>query len=857
MVSIHSWLVVFTIGAFNLTPVAAPAQTQPALAVTGVAVDQAGGVLPGVPLELVDGSGAVAATTTSDNAGAFRFDHVPPGAYDLRGTLEGFTAPSVRVRVGSRAPDVQKLVFQVSAVAQEVTVNANTNLVTTAAAANADAIVLDPKTLDSLPVFDNDVIAAASRFLDPAAVGTAGATLIVDGLEVSSAGVPSGAIDQIKISQDPYASEYARPGRGRIEVTTKPGGQAFHGTARTVFRDARLNSREPFAATRAPEQRRIFEGVLGGPVLNGKTTSFLLTVEQRAEDVQAVVFAVDPSGAAVRANVPTPQRSLQGSASINRQLGTHNTLSLRFTHEGGSNHNQGVGGTVLPEAGSDSRATENQLVYGQRTIVGKRMLNELRVVVGLERQTTSSLNAAPRVVVLDAFTAGGAQADSVRTQRRVGATEAVTYLAGHHLIKAGFNIPEWNRRGNDDFTNSGGTFSFSTLQDYALGTPFSFVQQRGDGRLAFVDKNFGAFVQDQFAITSHLSTALGLRYDWQNHVGDHNNLAPRASLAYSPGTARRVVIRGGAGIFYDRLEGGPISDLLHADTGLLTRYVVQNPSYPDPSAGGTLAVTPPSTVRLSPAAVIPSTLQYGVGIEKQVRKSTTLAVNYVGSRVNTAFRSIDTNAPAPPFYAIRPNSALGVVREISSTARQRNQSVQFTLRGHLTSLFEGTVQYALASAKNDTGGVNSLPANNYDLASEWGRADFDQRHRFDLLGVFAVSEHAQIGAALALSSGRPYSLRTGRDDFNTGQGTARPLGVARNTLEGPGYADLDVRWSQDIPLQKGSPKGPAATIGIDAFNVLNRVNFSSYVGNQSSPFFGRALSAQPPRRVQISARFKF
>jgi hypothetical protein len=255
--------------------------------------------------------------------------------------------------------------------------------------------------------------------------------------------------------------------------------------------------------------------------------------------------------------------------------------------------------------------------------------------------------------------------------------------------------------------------------------------------------------------------------------------------------------------------------------------------------------------------VIPSTFQYSVGVEKQLQKSTTLAINYVGSRADHAFRSVDLNAPPPPSYGTRPNPAFGVMRQIASTGRQRSQSVQFTLRGKMTSFFDGSMQYSISSAKNDTGGVNSLPANSYDLGSEWGRADFDQRHRFDLLGTLSMTKKSQFGAALALYSGRPYSLRTGRDDFNTGQATARPAGVGRNTLQGPGYADLDLRWSYDIPLNKAQPKRRSVTIGVDAFNVFNRVNFSNYVGNLSSGFFGRALSAQPPRRVQLSARLQF
>jgi len=244
-------------------------------------------------------------------------------------------------------------------------------------------------------------------------------------------------------------------------------------------------------------------------------------------------------------------------------------------------------------------------------------------------------------------------------------------------------------------------------------------------------------------------------------------------------------------------------------------------------------------------------------VERQVGQSTTVVVSYMGARGHHEFRSRDVNAPPPPLYAQRPDPAFGVVRQIESTGRRQIDSLQFTLRGKMTRYFDGSLQYALGRAWNDTAGINALPANTFDLVSEWGRADFDQRHRFDLLGRISRGAFANLGVALSLYSGRPYSLRTGRDDFNTGQTNARPPGVGRNTLQGPGYADLDVRWSHGFGFTAAKQTKATATIGVDAFNVLNHVNYSNYVGNISSPFFGRAISAQPPRRLQLSFRFKF
>jgi len=55
------------------------------------------------------------------------------------------------------------------------------------------------------------------------------------------------------------------------------------------------------------------------------------------------------------------------------------------------------------------------------------------------------------------------------------------------------------------------------------------------------------------------------------------------------------VIRGGAGVFYDRTGANPIQDILRFDGHRLLRVVLSNPSYPDPLQGGqTLSAEPPS-----------------------------------------------------------------------------------------------------------------------------------------------------------------------------------------------------------------------------------------------------------------------
>jgi hypothetical protein len=231
------------------------------------------------------------------------------------------------------------------------------------------------------------------------------------------------------------------------------------------------------------------------------------------------------------------------------------------------------------------------------------------------------------------------------------------------------------------------------------------------------------------------------------------------------------------------------------------------------------------------------------------------------------FRSRDVNAPPPPFYLTRPDARYSVWRQIESSADLKSNSVEVALRGNVTRYFTGMIQYTLAKAYNSVGGnslagarasLNSFPANSYDLTGEWARADYDQRHRFNLLGTLTPNRNFKLGVAVGLYSGMPYTMTTGRDDNHDSFANDRPAGVPRNSLHGPAYADLDLRWSRDFFLVRAKKdKGPTATLGLDAFNVLNHVNDSGYVGVLSSPFFGKPVAALPARRLQASLRFRF
>ncbi len=101
-----------------------------------------------------------------------------------------------------------------------------------------------------------------------------------------------------------------------------------------------------------------------------------------------------------------------------------------------------------------------------------------------------------------------------------------------------------------DSSNSGGTFTFANLSAYAAGKPELFTMNQGNIQASFSQNEYFSFFQDEIQVRPSLSVSLGIRYERQSNLDDHNNFAPRLAFAYAPRRGQ-IVLRGGFGIFYD------------------------------------------------------------------------------------------------------------------------------------------------------------------------------------------------------------------------------------------------------------------------------------------------------------------
>jgi hypothetical protein len=839
-------------------------------AITGTLFDPSGAAIANAQVSLFTPGDKPLAQAITDNSGSFRFEHIAPGKYTLALHASGFRDARVNLNLTSGRLSPIRVTMQIAVLSESVTVATGDSVPTVATdnSANQNANTIDRNALDRVPVFDQDYITTMSRFLDDNATGTNGVTLVVNGIEANGPGVTPSAIQEVKINNNPYSARFSRPGRARLEIVTKSGSPTYHGSLNFMFRDSVFDATNAFATLgKPPERREYFEGSVTGPIGHSKRTSFLLALDEDLNDQQAVVDPLAIANAeslgygSFAQTVPNPTHHFFGSGRIFHDFSNGDQFWIGYSYEHRSVENQNVGGTILPGAGTGAHFLEHEINVSYLHQFSAHWLNQLRFLVGHYDNSTSSISADPQLAVSGLFTAGGAQADSRRTEYHFDGTDFATYANARHQLSFGIDIPDISRRGLDDFTNRQGTYTFacSTNSTTCIPVVSTYLVQTGQGHVVFLEKVISGFFEDNIRLKPNFSLYLGVRYYWQNYFHDvPHDFAPRLGFAYAPITGGKTVIRGGAGIFYDRTGPSPIADLLHFNGVNLLRFIVDQPQVSYPIDPAVLATTPTSVVTLDPHARIPYALQFSIGVERQVTAKSTASAVYIGNRGMDSFRSIDANAPLLiGGNYIYPDPTLGQNRRIQSEGYLKGNALELTFRGKPSKYFSGQVQYTLSRTYNNTSGITFFPANSYNPSADWGRSDNDRLHKFDLLASSQPTRFFIFGAALSLYSGKPVNITTGSDDNHDGIINDRPAGVGRNTLPGPGTIGLDLNLSHDFPLSKRKEEKKIFSLSLNSFNVLNHPNYLTYVGTISSQLFGHPTAAQPPRRMQLNVQFKF
>lgn len=596
-------------------------------AISGQVQDSLGAIVVGASVTVVGPDGRER-MTTSNQRGEFSVGGLAPGRYIVRIKGENFALyENTEVDVAAGGREELTVPLTVEAIEEQVDVASGIG-VSTDPQNNAGATVLKEKDLEALPD-DPDELEAALQALAGASAGPNGGQIYIDGFTGGRL-PPKDAIREIRINSNPFSAEYERLGFGRVEILTKPGSDKFRGNVFGNFNDESLNSRNPFAANRAPSQLRFFGGNISGPVQKGKS-SFFLDISNRDVDNNAVINALvlDPNLNPItfREDVQIPNRRFSLSPRFDYQLNDSNTLVLRYSFTKASVENQGVGDLSLPSRAYNTRNTEHEFRLTETMIINPTTVNETRFQYEFENREQTGDNSIPTISVASAFIGGGAQIGE--SFNRSNSWELQNYTTTSFGANSQHSVKFGGRLRGISFTdrsenNFGGNFSFSgaaavtsppgcvsstnpsdppcvivapaltPLDQYRgriLGStsaryiPNQFSITTGNPEQSVSQTDVGLFVTDDWKIAPSFTLSLGLRYENQKNIKDNLNFAPRVAFAWSPGAggarSPKTVFRGGIGVFYDRFSENLTLQALRFNGSEQLNLVVST-SDPDP-----------------------------------------------------------------------------------------------------------------------------------------------------------------------------------------------------------------------------------------------------------------------------------
>ena len=890
--------------------------------IRGSVKDDTGGVIPGATITLTNPNGAVQ-TTSADADGNYAFRHVPPGAYTVSAAYTGLQQQSVvAAQITASSGATANIVMTVQTQRQEVTVTGtNNNTVSTEPENNATALVLKQEDLDALPDDPDDLQADLQALAGPAA-GPGGNQIYVDGFTGGRL-PPKDTIREIRINSNPFSAEFEKLGYGRIQIFTKPGTDRFHGQGYYNISDQIWNSRNPFLSVNPPFRTQHFGGNVSGPI--GAHASFFIDADRRNIDDNGIINASIPNSSFLgfqpfQSFYSTPQRRTTVSPRVDYQLGANNTLSFRYVFLQNDRIITGIGSFNLPPStigsitfpgtgyGTSTREQSVQVV--ETAVLSAKAVNETHFRYDRESANYTSQSNAPGLFVSQSFVSGGSgytsldDSSNYDLQNGFELQNYTTLTWGAHTTKFGLRIRtdtlddlspkgfngEFQFLGGSgfpqlgpDLTPTGKTVKLLSIQQYlitmqllnagknsgevaAMGYgPSKYTVHTGNPYIGFYQMDFGPFIQDDWRVLPNLTLSLGLRWESQTNIPDHNDWAPRFGFAWSPDAKAngraKTVIRGGWGIFYDRFDISDVEtayryNLSNQQTFTLDRPTIfdktfLNPIPPQDLSGATANAA--QRYQIDSRLQAPRLMQTAIGIERQLFSHTTVSVNFMNSRGTHELRTVDINAPypipgMPPPGSIsnsnnvccRPFGNIGDIYnyESNGTFKQTQLMVNVNARaGRWLTLFG---RYAYANAHSDTDGLSTLPANPYNFAADWGRSHLDVAHTLFFGGSFAARWGFRISPFIVAHTGTPFNITTGTDLFLQGQGTptARPsvVGTAdpqfyntpygildpiplvaapgtsnmieRNIGEGPGYIGLNLRVSKTWGFGTTHFKGP-------------------------------------------------
>jgi hypothetical protein len=900
--------------------------------IAGLVGDPSGAVVPGAIVSAVCSAGEPQ-TRVTDNRGAYSILGIVPGVCTITVTAKGFAAfrhEKVRVNV---SPTVRlDIVLVIEVAQQQITVSDHDVGVDISPEKNASATVLEGNNLDLLADDAIELQAELQAMAGPA-LGSDTPEIYVDGFSTQKL-PPKSSIHAIRINQNPYSAQYDRPGRGRAEIFTKPGTDAFHGGVEMAGNDSSFDSRNPFLREQPPYHSTQIDSNLGGPI--NKKASFFANAYWGDTQKNAVIDAetLDSSLNQIHFSkaIGNPDRNTGFGARFDFPLGADNSFTVRYQSARGKETNEGIGQFGLASQGYNTDNSDETLQVSDAQVYGSKLVNQTRFQYVRSRNTQEVQNATATTTVQGAFTGGASSVGNLHDkQDRYDLQDYFLKDNGKHFIKFGGRIRAL-REVNSSTANFNGNFVFSSLDAYQLtaqgivrGLPAAQIRAEGGGPSQFnivsgtpgisaTMADAGVYAEDDWKARPNLTLSYGLRFETQNHISNHIDVAPRIGIAWGIGNSKKgpqkTVLRAGYGWFYSRFASSYVLQAERQNGVNQTEFIANAPDfYPNvPSLNMLEAQSAKTIYRISSNLRSPYVIQTGISLDRQLSKGVTVSLGYINARGMHQLFSRNTNAPLPgtynpaqPMSGLRPLGGNQNIYQYTSEGilKQNQLILNANVRGGSRLNFFG--YYVLNYADGNTSGAGSFPSNQYNITADYGRTAYDIRHRAVFTASLSLPYGLTVSPFITAASGTPVNIVVGEDLNGDNQFNDRPAfatDLNRTSVIRTKWGTFDTNpmtRQKIIPINYGSApalvnvnlrvgkvfmfgkegdhqisantgrNGKAdrykLTFNVSAQNALNKVNLAPPVAVLGSPLFGKsnalAGSSMANRTILLEMQFTF
>jgi hypothetical protein len=294
--------------------------------VTGLVLDNQKLAAPGAAVIITDSNRGFTRSTTTGQDGVFEIAGLQPGEYRLNASLQGFTPTQIDLRLEVNQRLRLDVVLQPGGVSEDVVVHQIAPLLDTVSSSVGQ--VIGEEQISQLPLNGRQFLELA--MLVPGAHTSHGASTgtttplywrpgqnsaisVTGGRPSANAfridgttntdpsfntyivNLPPDAIREFQIETASYSAELGAAGTGQVNVVTKSGTQAFHGSLYEYLRNSAFDARLFTSPHELPHfDQNQYGGTLGGPLVS-KGTFFYGSFEGlRSSQGQSMVMSVPP-----------------------------------------------------------------------------------------------------------------------------------------------------------------------------------------------------------------------------------------------------------------------------------------------------------------------------------------------------------------------------------------------------------------------------------------------------------------------------------------------------------------------------------------------------------------------------------